>query len=494
MTDPRKDKQRIQEAKGGLLEDPYRWVLDHAAFKQFRNDLQSRMLWIKGDPGKGKTMLLCGIIDELEKRSNTLLSFFFCQATEGPLNNATAVLRGLIYLLLMRQPLLVRHVRVEYELLGENLFQGINVWVSLVKILTNILADPTLNDAIFIVDALDECITDRHKLLDFIIHSTSTPSSGVKWILSSRNWPEIESQLEGTQKVRLHLELNKDSVSKAVEMYIEYKVHQLASDRKYDENTRNTVQKHLISSADGTFLWAALVCQELAKPEVARRHALSKLKSFPRGLDSLYGRMMEQIHHSEDVDRCKEVLAIASVVYRPITLEEMKVLMGSPDDLQLDDLEEIIASCGSFLTILDRIIYFVHQSAKDYLLAKASDQILPAGITQQHQLLFLRSLEALSSTLRRNIYSLSNPGFPIDRVSRPNPDPLASIRYSCVSWVDHLLESEPTKSGGRDVQADNAIYVFIGTKYLYWLESLSLLRSMSEGAITLQRLEIIAVS
>ncbi|KAH7117523.1 hypothetical protein EDB81DRAFT_733765, partial [Dactylonectria macrodidyma] len=64
-TDPREDKKRIQHTKGGLLRDSYRWILDHADFQRFRDDPQSRLLWIKGDPGKGKTMLLCGIIDEL---------------------------------------------------------------------------------------------------------------------------------------------------------------------------------------------------------------------------------------------------------------------------------------------------------------------------------------------------------------------------------------------------------------------------------------------
>ncbi|KAH7160544.1 hypothetical protein B0J13DRAFT_494208, partial [Dactylonectria estremocensis] len=64
-TDPRDDKTRIQETKGGLLRDSYRWILDHGDFQQWRDDSQGRLLWIKGDPGKGKTMLLCGIIDEL---------------------------------------------------------------------------------------------------------------------------------------------------------------------------------------------------------------------------------------------------------------------------------------------------------------------------------------------------------------------------------------------------------------------------------------------
>ncbi|KAH6986850.1 hypothetical protein EDB80DRAFT_512621, partial [Ilyonectria destructans] len=75
------------------------------------DDLQSPLLWIKGDPGKGKTMLLCGTIDELEKESDNFLSYFFCQATEARLSNASAVRRALIYLLVQKQPLLISNVR-----------------------------------------------------------------------------------------------------------------------------------------------------------------------------------------------------------------------------------------------------------------------------------------------------------------------------------------------------------------------------------------------
>ncbi|KAF2684512.1 hypothetical protein K458DRAFT_388982 [Lentithecium fluviatile CBS 122367] len=78
LTDPRDDKKRLEETKGGLLEGSYRWVLNNASFQQWHEDSQSRLLWIKGDPSKGKTMLLCSVIKELKKSTAGLLSFFFC--------------------------------------------------------------------------------------------------------------------------------------------------------------------------------------------------------------------------------------------------------------------------------------------------------------------------------------------------------------------------------------------------------------------------------
>jgi hypothetical protein len=100
ITDPRDDKTRIEETKGGLLEGSYNWILDHRDYRQWRYEQQNHLLWIKGDPGKGKTMLLCGIVNELNRSmaKSDLLFYFFCQATDSRINNATAVQRGLLEL------------------------------------------------------------------------------------------------------------------------------------------------------------------------------------------------------------------------------------------------------------------------------------------------------------------------------------------------------------------------------------------------------------
>lgn len=187
-TDPREDKKRIEETKGGLLAESYCWILEHSDFQWWRNDKESRLLWIKGDPGKGKTMLLCGIINELRKAAFNarIVSFFFCQATDSRINNATAVTRGLIYPLVLSQPSLIMHVQKKYDEGAENPFEGVNAWASVSIVFEDILQDPGLNITYLTIDALDECIEDSAKLLDFIVQR-SPLSLRVKWIVSSRN-------------------------------------------------------------------------------------------------------------------------------------------------------------------------------------------------------------------------------------------------------------------------------------------------------------------
>jgi archaellum biogenesis ATPase FlaH len=434
LTDPHHDKKRIEGTNGGLLKDSYRWILFHSNFRQWRYDQQGRLLWIKGDPGKGKTMLLCGIINELKTSisETDLLSYFFCQAIDSRINNATAVLRGLLYLLIDQQPSLISHIQKKHDRAGKALFEDANAWVALSEIFTDILQDPRLNNTYFIIDALDECITDLPKLLDFIVKKSSI-SRCVKWIVSSRNWPAIEERLGRTgHKVRLCLELNTESISVAVRKFIEYKVLQLVHRKKYDRNTQNAVFNHLSSNANYTFLWVALVCQNLEK--ISRWETLTKLNEFPPGLNSLYKRMMRQICNSDKASLCKQILALVAIVYRPITLQELTSLVEMLEDMadDLESIREIISLCGSFLTIREGTIYFVHQSAKDFLFKEEFDEIFPSGSKEVHYIIFSRTLQVLSRTLRRDIYSLHALGYPIERAKPPDPDPLATSRYSCI--------------------------------------------------------------
>ena len=282
---------------------------------------------------------------------SVLLLYFFCQATDSRINYATAVLRGLIYLLVNQQPFLILHLRTRYDQAGKTLFEDANAWVTLLEIFTNILQDPSLESTFLVVDALDECIADLPKLLDLIVQ-TSSISACVKQIVSSRNWPSIKRNLDTvTQKVRLCLKLNEKSVSAAIATFIQFKVDYLATRNRYSSNIWNAVSQYLTQNANGTFLWVALVCQELSN--VLEQNVQQKLIVFPPGLDALYKRIIDQIRNSAEVKLCKSILAIVSAVYRPITLDELVAFVDLPKGLAGNNeaLSETIELCGSFLTL-----------------------------------------------------------------------------------------------------------------------------------------------
>ncbi len=107
-TDPtRQAAHRRHEGCGLVKGSSYNGFLTTRSFQRYLEDDRSTLLWIKGDAGKGKTMLLCGIIDEIEAAICSVLSpgstvspsYFFCEATDTRLRRSTAALKDVMYLL-----------------------------------------------------------------------------------------------------------------------------------------------------------------------------------------------------------------------------------------------------------------------------------------------------------------------------------------------------------------------------------------------------------
>jgi hypothetical protein len=442
-------------------------------------------------------MLLCGIIDELSSAvqgkgaTGTILSYFFCEGADTSVNSATAVLRGLIYMLVDQQPRLLSHVRKRHDQAGEQLFNDKNAWAALSNILHNILGDPLLRGAYIIVDALDECITDQGILVDFIVRESAIHSS-IKWIISSRDLLSVERALrEVAQKTSSIIELNEKSISSAVTAYVQSKVDWLAKRNCYDSATYSTVQQYLLGNADNTFLWVSLVCMRLS--DVSGWEVEDCLTDFPPGLEAIYKSMLNEICRSPKAKLYTSILAVISVVYRPISVDELDALADLPSPSLARDqvISEIIRLCGSFLTIRERTIFFVHQSAREYLIENAFLETFPSGIGQIHQTIFSRSLRVMSRLLRRNIYALVAPGQAVHDITTPYPDPLAAARYSCIYWVRHFCDYSTSShaKGGLQDQDGISIERFLCQDYLHWLEALSLLRCVSEGLGSMLRLE-----
>jgi len=494
LTDPRDDKKRIEETKGGLLKDSYRWVLDNLDFQQWRDKPQSRILWVKADPGKGKTMLLCGIIDELQSSMGAtgLLSYFFCQATDLRINSATAVLRGLLYMLVDQQPSLIWHIRKKYDHASKALFEDANAWVAVSEIFMSMVLDPNLKTAYLVVDALDECIADLSGLLALIIRASSS-SSRIKWLLSSRNEHHIEQKLKSiSAQARLSLELkqNAEQVTRAVDVYIDKKLARIES--LEDTTLRRQVREVLRQKANGTFLWVALVVQELEKPE--SWDPLQVVEEAPVGLHQLYDRMVDQIQQltKKTSETCMLLLSTVSVAYRPLYLAELGSLckLSGQVSMLTKSSRTLVAMCGSFLTIVDDQVYLIHQSAKDYLSHEARAAVFRHQ-GEVHYNIFSQSLKLMSPTLKRNMYDLDALGVTIDKVTMPVPDPLATTRYSCIYWIDHLCDWSSSASTDTlaDLQDEGAVHEFLRKKYLYWLEALSLCKSISKGVVSVGKLK-----
>ncbi|UKZ71861.1 uncharacterized protein TrAtP1_012806 [Trichoderma atroviride] len=320
-------------------------------------------------------------------------------------------------------------------------------------------------------------------------------SSRIKWLVSSRNEREIEHALKAIDsRLILELKSNAAHVSSAVDTYIDRCARDIEA-LKGDDNLREKTINILKTKANGTFLWVTLVAQQLR--DAGRPHIERILEEMPEDLESLYDEIMERSKKGwkNDTEACLSLLATVTAAERPLHIDELYLfsssqLIATKVRYLSSDIEYLAKVCGSFITIVDKTIYFIHQSVKDYMTHKGATSIFPGGIEHQHSKMFEISLNMLDKILRCDIYNIRSPGGHVDEITPPNPNPLASKAYCCAFWIEHLARCRQPQL----FQNDGILHSFLKGKYLNWLEAMVLLKLLPQALIAIQRLQDLITS
>ncbi|KAK9769765.1 putative NACHT domain-containing protein [Seiridium cardinale] len=495
IEDPQHDMMRIEKEKEELFNGAYNWIFEDKKYAAFTNwdkaQLDScRLLWIEGPAGTGKTMLLIGLIRELSRPSVLApnVSHVFCQGSNITWNNATAILRSLIWMVLDQQPQLVTRLRKSCINSALALFHGQAAFFALSNLFKTMLADDRLSPMYFIVDAVDECDQTRpgqDALIELILESL-TLSDKVRWLVSSRPDFDGVTKLKKLNSkdpriiARLDIQSRKDRVGK----YIYHKLNELKGSDvgpTYTDEAITKVAEELLRCANDNMLWVYLVFQDLQ--EMRGPWALQNIQDYPSGLSKLYDVKFERIESKEmaHLTYCKDVLLIMSIAYRPLAISELVMLC--PWSAELDPYA-FVRKCGAFLSVEEDIVSVSHKSAQDYLMRNQSK--LRGGTVQGHTDIVEHSIRKMGG-LKRDIYNLRSLGLGTEIMRPREEDPLASLGYALEHWLDHLrdaIEENPE----RNKELISLGFEMLKVHFLHWLESLSLLRRLSDGIISIRKL------
>ncbi|KAI9695891.1 MAG: hypothetical protein M1836_006008 [Candelina mexicana] len=494
VTDPADDMEMIANKKDKLLKTTDSWMLNDTTYLKWLNDNRSRVLWLHGDPGKGKTMLAIALIEEFtkklqldEKVPDKALLYFFCDNQDDRRKTASHILRGIIYQVLCQHPDLAVYLHNEYEKQQEQLFASRNSLQTLWRIFHTIIKNSGLQEIYIVVDALDECDIDSLETFlvllepyieieeDYTSQSSQKDAAcHMKWLLTSRNEPRIRQPLTGS--LAISLEDNASHVDDAVLKFIDVKVKQLTRVKHYDETLRGLVEKNLHQKAEGTFLWVALACRELSKPSVLSVNTEEVLLQLPAGITPLYSRIMDQVLTSSDERSTfyiKSILQSMVVALRPLTLPELAVVAGLPQQYHhnVHVLSEYVEQCGSMVTVRQRQAHFVHLSAKTYLrqaqfihlsarthlLENRRESIVSEDLRAEHCNVAIHSFHYICSELQcaLNIRDLSP-----SRVNRSTGNLKTEkidgtcLEYPYLFWMDHARDASDDIADKFDINAE----------------------------------------
>lgn len=382
-TDPRDDRGMLMQRKGTRVEGTCKWIKSNKLYESWLNS-HSQLLWLSGGPGKGKTMLSIFLAEELERVTNdsqdAVLLEFFCDNKDGKRNTADSIIRGLLFQILQLRPKLYDHILPTFKIQRESLFTGLS-FESLWRVFKTMISDPHLGTVYCVLDGLDECdevsleaLLRRLKAL-FSTSSSDLSSCHLSIIVVSRDLPDlIPEVLSSFPRIRLDPDMDNE-VNEDINRFIDVEVNNLSLYRQYPEPLHAQVKKVFQDRAHGTFLWVGIVAKTLKKYKATE--VKKALELFPSGLGDLYARMLLQI----DVDRreiAAKILRWVVMAFRPLTLSELSAVVEPTAEASASfDRDEVIRDqvsyCGYFLTIKERKVSLIHQSAKECLLRSARD-------------------------------------------------------------------------------------------------------------------------
>ncbi|KAJ3489330.1 hypothetical protein NLG97_g6016 [Lecanicillium saksenae] len=487
VVDPETEMDDLAKKRGGFDEKICEWVLNHPKYTAFTtwqdNDadpdltiwdssafsLHGRLLWIQGPAGTGKTKLMICIVRNLLARRKVLwpnLAYFFCQSTKKNQRTGAAIVRSLLWMLLIQQPNLIEYIERKFKWSNKNKFDSDTAIMSLSQVFAAVSGDTA--PVYFLVDALDECEDDQQAIIELISTSLKV-SNNIRWLVTSRTEVDLRKIVAraiakgsisiaqtndllteaGSEALHIHHEpgytvLDEIDIRNQTgrdKMYIDYRLETLTQDDQleYDDMHCKLVTKEMLRRAEDNLVWLEVVFDSIE--DMRAEFALEEIKKAPRGLKQLYGHKMKQIQQLENREhrqRCYDVMMAVSLAYSlPISIKELQILVPwSPDVLRSQ------RQCSAFLTA-SRIkeskmtmIDFNHKTARDYLTEHGKS--LVEGTVRGHQDIVRNSINGLASE-KRDVFKINR--WKLGTMTALQTEDLASIRYSLIFWLDHLCEA-----------------------------------------------------
>ncbi|KAK4120103.1 hypothetical protein N657DRAFT_625707 [Parathielavia appendiculata] len=364
-------------------------VLTHHAFVKWAAG-ESGVFVLEGIPGSGKSVLSKSLLTELPKwRDTTVCAFFFKDNGKGQ-NAATTALCRVLDELFRGQPSLVDGISAKIgHLLPEEVRCNFDL---LWSILEETAASCGPGSITVVLDGFDECEPDSaDKLCRKIAEYLAGPDPRVKFFLTTRPLVSAPQMIDAPDVVVLKLEEDphcRKYISKDIESVVIARFDGFALKCIQDATLRQELLEMVRPKEDRTYLYVKLLFDYLelrmrdGVPRVSRGW-IGIFKTLPTTVKEAYLGFLTRVRESqqEDVRRLFQIVVAAA---RPLTLREVNIALnirdlpnGSMHGLGLQNeacfRTWILDACKYFLDVYNGRVYFIHQTAKDFLLAGPQD-------------------------------------------------------------------------------------------------------------------------
>ncbi|EPS38454.1 hypothetical protein H072_7794 [Dactylellina haptotyla CBS 200.50] len=406
----------FQDANDIRLENTCKWLLERDEYVKWKQQsIETKLLWIYGPPGSGKSILCSTAIKDLmDTHPGTHnVAYYFCSARFEHTRDPESIARSWVQQLLL-DDFAHREASAYYSKQKTGTRASMHdVWELFTKIAQK------MQDCVVVLDGLDECFkigqamahkATMNRWLDFLMklekHSKGTRA---RILLVSRDEPDIRQNLlswksHGVSPVKVtELEVKSEYTRSDILLFAEKSVQDAVSysEPPVSKDTIIKLSSLAAEKAKGMFLYITLLKTRLeqyihnGRTEESLCEAIDELGDY----DEAYGRILDMIqsYKGERKVRVEAVLRWVLFAARPLQMQELAEALeaamytnsgqqhvpnarGSlvpPEKLTSGYFQQIISLCGSFVVSSEKAstsdllktVDFVHFTAKEFLLA-----------------------------------------------------------------------------------------------------------------------------
>lgn len=392
------------------------WSFNLPALISWMNEEKRPLLWLRGQPGAGKSTILSLMVRHLQERheENCAVAFCFFDSRQGQVSSARYILK--VYAYQLREH--IRRTGAESTLRStiredDQLTEPMSLDQFQRKLRGLFVSVDIHARVYFVLDGLndDEGVKKviMHEILR--VNRSRATSHIFRCLISSRF--ACEARISNEDLIQIDL---------AAEAGVQHDMLRFATTRLVDilgtppkpNLLILAVAKRLCSRANGVFLWLALALEDIQRMQ-SHGNLLETVNLLPASIDAFYQKALQQIL-PQNVEMAQKIFSWLTVASRLLYLPELlEALAVTADHLQLGEKPpsagkklnlpktqgEIYRICGWLVTIgKEGIVSLRHPTLREYLLLAIEPSNRSSGpVLAAHELLARSCLVLLSSAV-----------------------------------------------------------------------------------------------
>ncbi len=206
-------------------------------------------------------------------------------------------------------------------------------------------------------------------------------------------------------------------------------------------------EQRLTNIPHRTYLWVYLVFDYLMSQDFkkTKKGIESPITSLPESVNQAYEKILSK---SRDSAVVRKALCVILVAQRPLTLAEMNCAVNadlslrSYEDLDLEEEKDFKARlrdwCGLFVSVYHDKVYFLHQTAREFLIQPESAFPAASSVLRWHRSITLRKAHEVLAEACVAYISLLESDSSILEPRQKDSTRYKFLEYAAKQWGDHV--------------------------------------------------------